>query len=136
MTELNWKEKLARNWWRVKIGREAEGLRQDRLRFDNVESLTRQTRRYLMGTPLPEARDEDMHIGDQHIQITQQKGEWAKALLGAGLLATGLGLPLGAGLLAHALLRDTPQATSTIEQIHTGLDEDNTLRLTLPDWRE
>ncbi|MEZ5948074.1 MAG: hypothetical protein R3C12_02315 [Planctomycetaceae bacterium] len=46
------------------------------------------------------------------------------------------GTPLGAGLLAHTLLRDIPQAASTVEQIRTGLDEDNTLRLTLPDWQE
>lgn len=136
MTELNWKEKLARNWWRVKIGREAEGLRQDRLRFDNVESLTRQTRRYLMGTPLPEARDEDMHIGDKHIKITQRNGGLSKALIGAGLLAVGVGMPIGGVIIANAISNiPTPEPSTTINKT-TGLDEDTTLKITLPDWAE
>lgn len=97
----------------MKIGERAENLRQTAKRFNNVHSLTMATREKLLGKDITEnnrPEDENMHIGDDnrtiHQYLPEQKksgGGLAKLALGAGLLATGVGVPVGGWLVAEAI---------------------------------
>lgn len=133
--ELNWKEKIAQMFWAVKVGERAENLRQASRRFNNVESLAMATREKLLGKEVtdnnrPEA--EEMHIGDDNRVINQHMpasrntaGTLAKLAIGAGLLATGVGVPIGGWLIADAL-KDKPAPTTP-----TGTDNDTLFDLEL-----
>jgi len=81
-----------------------------------VNSLTMATREKLMGKEVTDnnrPEGEDMHIGDdnsvihQYLQPQQKQGSvvgsLAKMALGAGLLATGIGVPAGGYLIWDAL---------------------------------
>ncbi len=115
-TPLNWKEKLAQAWWKIKVGERAEGLRQAATRFNNVNSLTLATREKLLGKEITDhhrPEGEDMHIGDDNSVIHQYlpasgntAGTLAKLVLGAGMIATGVGVPIGGWLIADALQND------------------------------
>lgn len=108
-----WQEKIAKHFWSIKAGERAENLRQASRRFNNVESLVMSTREKLLGKEVvdnnrPEA--EDMHIGDDNSVVHQYlpasrntTGTLAKLTVGAGLLATGVGVPIGGWLIADAL---------------------------------
>ena len=98
------------------MGERAENLRQAATRFNNVNSLTMATREKLMGKEVTDnnrPEGEDMHIGDdnsvihQYLQPQQKQGSvvgsLAKMALGAGLLATGIGVPAGGYLIWDAL---------------------------------
>lgn len=132
----SWQEKLARNWSLLRVAERTESLRQNKKRFDNVESLTRETRRYLMGDKVVTKTPEDeMHVGDKNITV-HQESSIGKILLGAGLFAA------GAGLSIAAYLASQPKPVAPVEQpannttINQGLDEDTTIQLTLPEWSE
>lgn len=134
-----WAEKLAQMWWGVKVGERAENLRQAARRFDNVDSLTMATREKLLGKQIVDnnrPEGEDMHIGDDnsvvHQYIPAQRstaGALAKLAIGAGLLATGVGVPVGGWLIADALKNQPKQVTpvdSTIDtdtQYEIGLEK-------------
>lgn len=100
------------------MGERAENLRQARRRFSNVESLVMSTREKLLGKEVTDnnrPEDEDMHIGDDNSVIHQYlpasgstTGTLAKLALGAGMLATGVGVPIGGWLIADALQEDKP----------------------------
>lgn len=106
----------------MKIGERAENLRQAKRRFNNVESLTMATREKLMGKEVVDnnrPEDEDMHVGDdnstRNIYYPAQThgstaGTLAKLAVGAGLLATGVGVPVGGYLIADAL-KNKPDST-------------------------
>jgi|GEM_PF-1747972 len=112
-----WTEKLAQMWWGVKVAERAENLRQAARRFDNVDSLVMSTREKLLGKEVVDnnrPEGEEMHIGD-YSSVTHQylpptnstTGTLAKLAIGAGLLASGIGLPVGGYLIAEAL-KETP----------------------------
>ena len=114
------------------MGERAENLRQAARRFDNVDSLTMATREKLMGKEItdnnrPEA--EDMHIGDSSSVVHQYlqpaatgstAGTLAKLAVGAGLIATGVGVPIGGWMIADALKNQpTPEPTTPITDTDT-----------------
>lgn len=137
-TPLNWKEKLAETWWKVKIGERAENLRQSAKKFENVNSLTMATREKLLGKEITDnnrPEDEPMHIGD-YSNVTNQYlpaqqagsalGTLAKMAIGAGLLTTGIGVPAGGYMIWDALKNlPTPAPvvdTDTDTQYEIGLE--------------
>lgn len=131
--ELNWREKLAQKFWAVKVGERAENLRQAAKRFDNVNSLTMATREKLLGKEITDnnrPEGEEMHIGDDNSVIHQYLptikntgGTLAKLALGAGLLATGVGVPVGSWLIADAL-RNRPAPILPDKTIDTNTEYD------------
>ncbi|MEQ9070027.1 hypothetical protein [Gimesia chilikensis] len=137
MQPTSWKEKLAQMWWSVKVGERAENLRQTARRFDNVDSLVMSTREKLLGKEIVDnnrPEGEDMHIGD-YSSVTHQylpptgnaAGTLARLAVGAGLLATGIGVPVGGYLIADAL-RHKP---STTDEIVIPADQDTLFNLEL-----
>lgn len=136
--ELNWKEKLAQKFWAVKLGERAESLRQAARRFNNVDSLTMATRERLLGSEITDKHrpeGEDMHVGDDnstrniYYPAPQQggtAGTLAKLAIGAGLMLTGVGAPIGGWFIADAL-KNMPQSeqvidTDTDTQYEIGLE--------------
>ncbi len=116
-----WQEKLAQMFWGVKVGERAENLRQARRRFNNVESLMMSTREKLLGKEVVDnnrPEGEDMHIGDDNSVIHQylpvskinRADTLVKLALGAGMLATGFGVPVGGWLIADALKNQKEEA--------------------------
>tara|TARA_R110002095_G_scaffold216568_1_gene214625 strand:+ start:6545 stop:6862 length:318 start_codon:yes stop_codon:yes gene_type:complete len=81
-----------------------------------VNSLTLATREKLLGKEITDhhrPEGEDMHIGDDNSVIHQYlpasgntAGTLAKLVLGAGMIATGVGVPIGGWLIADALQND------------------------------
>ena len=133
----NWKEKLAQMMWGVKVGERAENLRQAKRRFENVESLTYETRDLLMGNRNIDKRhragDDEMHIGDDNRTFHQYaKPAWGigKILLGAGLIATGIGIPTGAWFIADGMKQIKPDIIN--KKVEKADDTDSFLELTLP----
>lgn len=133
----SWKEKLAQMWWGVKVGERAENLRQTARRFNNVDSLVMSTREKLLGKEIVDnnrPEGEDMHIGDyssvthQYLPPTSNSaGALARLAIGAGLLATGIGVPVGGYLIADAL----NQKPSTADEIVLPDDQDTLFNLEL-----
>ncbi|WP_299467406.1 hypothetical protein [uncultured Gimesia sp.] len=123
-TPLNWKEKIAQTWWKVKVGERAEGLRQTVKRFDNVNSLVMSTREKLLGKDVVDnnrPEGEEMHIGDDNSVIHQympasgnSAGTLAKLALAAGLITTGIGVPAGGYLIWDALKNKPTPANETV----------------------
>ena len=133
----SWKEKLAQMWWGVKVGERAENLRQTARRFDSVDSLVMSTREKLLGKEIVDnnrPEGEDMHIGD-YSSITHQylpptgnaTGTLARLAVGAGLLATGIGVPVGGYLIADALRQKPPKT----DEIVIPADQDTLFNLEL-----
>lgn len=73
------------------------------------------------------------HTIHQHYQAPQQS-QIGKVLIGAGLLAAGAGLPAAAYLYSQTPTLPPTQASTTINK--SGLNEDTTIQLTLPEWSE
>ncbi len=138
----NWKEKIAQMMWGVKVGERAESLRQAKQRFKNVESLTYETRDYLMGNRKVDkqfrAGEEEMHIGDDnrtYHQYPKPAIALGKMLLGAGLIASGIGIPTGAWFIANGLKEMKPNVinkTEIVKPVGKVDDTDSVLELTLP----
>ncbi|WP_145313677.1 hypothetical protein [Gimesia fumaroli] len=128
---------MAKHFWSVKVGERAENLRQAARRFNNVDSLTMATREKLLGKEIVDnnrPEGEDMHIGDDNSVVHQYMpaqgntaGTLAKLALGAGLIATGVGVPVGGWLIADALKnRPAPVADPNIDtdtQYEIGLEK-------------
>ncbi|QDV21365.1 hypothetical protein Pan153_60530 [Gimesia panareensis] len=132
-----WAEKLAQMWWGVKVGERAENLRQAARRFDNVDSLVMSTREKLLGKETVDnnrPEGEDMHIGD-YSSVTHQylppsnstTGTLAKLALGAGLLTTGIGAPVGGYLISDALKQKPPDT----DELVIPADQDTLFNLEL-----
>tara|TARA_R110002095_G_scaffold215335_1_gene209193 strand:+ start:33991 stop:34290 length:300 start_codon:yes stop_codon:yes gene_type:complete len=97
------------------------------------------TREKLLGKQIVDnnrPEGEDMHIGDDNSVIHQYMpaqrstvGALAKLAIGAGLLATGVGVPVGGWLIADALKKQPKPVTpvdSTIDtdtQYEIGLEK-------------
>ncbi len=128
---LTWQERIAKHFWSIKVGERAEGLRQASHRFNNVESLVMSTREKLLGKEIVDnnrPEGEEMHIGDDN-RVTHQympsqgntAGTLAKLALGAGLIATGVGVPVGGWVIADAL-KAKPVATQSSTDSDTLFD--------------
>lgn len=114
-------EKLLGQWARARLAHEAVML-------EDAQQVLRQARAGVRGHPSTAAAADDVsedanmiHIGDQvthHHAAPPAKsssGLWLKGLIGAGLMATGIGLPAGAWMLASALTKPAEVKTQ-IEQ--------------------
>ena len=89
------------------------------------------TREKLLGKEVTDnnrPEGEDMHIGDDNSQIHQYLpapqqssvvGSLAKMALGAGLLATGIGVPAGGYMIWEALKNQPTPATMTDTDTNT-----------------
>lgn len=129
--ELNWREKLAQKFWAIKIGERAENLRQAAKRFDNVDSLTMATREKLLGKEITDnnrPEGEEMHIGDDNSVIHQylperKSGGLLKLAIATGLLATGIGVPAGAWMVAD-VLKNRPEPVLPDKTIDTNTEYD------------
>lgn len=138
MTETpeTWQQKLAQKWWGIKLGERAENLRQANKRFNNVESLTMATREKLLGKDIVDnhrPEGEEMHVGDDNstrniYYPSQQQGSTmgtlAKLAIGAGLLASGVGVPVGGYLIADAIKNAPKPAPVTDTDTNTGYEVD------------
>ncbi len=130
--------RLGRFWASVKVAERAESLRQARRRFANVESLTLQTRRKLLGDEAMSVApgDEDaMHIGDDNRVVHQHSAAnpWWPLMAGA----------LGGGAIAWAALMGLSQqamgtahrdsvAPPAVTPPWSDTDTDTVLELSLP----
>lgn len=117
-------EKLLGQWARARLAHEAVML-------EDAQAVLRQARAGVRGhqsasvapsSPLPEAEGESMiHIGDlvqhHHAPPPSGLGQLAKAAIGAGLLATGLGIPAGAWMIADALRKPAEVKTQIEKQV-------------------
>ena len=87
------------------------------------------TREKLLGKEVTDnnrPEDEDMHIGDDNSVIHQYlpasgstTGTLAKLALGAGMLATGVGVPIGGWLIADALNKKPEPTAPAVPTIDT-----------------
>lgn len=108
---MHWLEKLIEKYGRLRLANDAvltqdraAVLRQGRAAVQAWNSLA-------LGSPTaPAAGDEEMiHVGDVHVTgaasppASRPPGSWGSVLLGAGLLATGVGLPTAALVALRAL---------------------------------
>ncbi|QDT94410.1 hypothetical protein [Gimesia algae] len=94
-------------------------------RFDNVNSHILSTREKLYGKEITDnnrPEGEDMHIGDDNSQIHQYlqpqtggstAGILAKLAIAAGLMTTGVGVPIGGYLIAEAIAHRPATAVDT-----------------------
>lgn len=115
---MHWLEKLIEKYGRLRLANDAI-LTQDR------SAVLRQGRAAVQAwnamalgsSPAPAAGDEEMiHVGDVHVTgaapppPSRSIGSWGSVLVGAGLLATGIGLPTAALVLLRGLPALRPTA--------------------------
>lgn len=110
-------EKVLGQWARARLAHEAVML-------EDAQAVLRQARAGVRGHHRTSAEPESesmIHIGDlvQHHHPPQPSGigQFAKAAIGAGLLATGLGIPAGAWLIADALCKPAEFKTTIEKQV-------------------
>ena len=79
------------------------------------------------GNGKPVAESEEMiHIGDRYEEVAKSSpvgGAILKGLLGAGLLATGVGAPVGAWLISDAIRSAKPVVEKVVETVVTDVEE-------------
>lgn len=133
----NWKDNIAKLWWYVKVGNEAEGLRQSNRRFNNVESLTRDTRKFLMGDAVssgPKPGEDEVNVGDRYEYVTNnhQAPSLLSKAIGPLLMAAGLGT---AGYFVAEAIENRPVPVIPKQEPveHTDTDTDTTIEMSLPD---
>lgn len=114
-------DKLLCQWARARLAHEAVML-------EDAQQVLRQARAGVRGhdpataeQPSPADDSSMIHIGDlvqhHHAPPANGMGQLAKGLIGAGLLATGLGLPAGAWLIADALKKPAEVRNHVEKQI-------------------
>lgn len=147
---MDWRTTINSHWgrmsklkaWAGTIGLQAlEDHHSEQMK--NIQAENQQNRAMLSGKQSSQA-DEDMRqtvLGDYVTNVTHQvppASQIGKILLGVGLAAAGAGMPVAGWFIANAIAnRPVPEAsTSTTTNTTTGLDEDTTIQLNLPDWEE
>lgn len=144
---MDWKETINKHWdrmarlkaWAGLIGMQSlEDHHIEQMR--NIQAENQGNRSMWAAQPASQVDDEMRQtiLGDhtihQHYQ-TPQPSQIGKILLGIGLAATGAGAGYGGYLIADALKNQpATQPDTTIN--NSGLDEDSTIKLTLPEWTE
>lgn len=107
------------------------------LRNDRDSVLHHQNQQALKHANFSPPGDDMIQIGDSttHIHHHPSKQRWAKTLLGIGLLATGIGGPLGAWLLADQFTSKPKSQPHTPATQNTGpfTDNDSVTIFELPD---
>ena len=120
---IQWKEKLARDWYRVKLADQALQVDKDMRRQAIIERLIKKTQEGTLQTPTAEPMDNQfdepmaVRIGDEsHIHYHNEKSvteaapkdkpsSIGKTLAGIGLAAAGLGTGAALPIAAYQLLR-------------------------------
>lgn len=131
---LTWKDKLQKMWWGVKIADNALQVDKDDRRQRVNERLIRKTQDKLLGPDTEAEKGEEVgiRVGDDnstHVYNYPAKKKTsllAKGVVGAGLIATGWGLGIGAPMVLDAMKGDTPVV------VPKGEDSDTLFRIEAP----
>ena len=118
-----WPKKLAEKWAKIRLGHEA-------IMMEDTQKVLKHNRlstAKINGTEEVEGEKDMMVLGDYIANSSQQQPPQSilpKLLLGAGLLATGAGVPYGAGIIADAI-KNKPTSTPIIQPVTVDTDSIN-----------